>query len=180
MNNEEEKSFKYDKHITVTKEEMELARQIIRDKKAKTLSGVIHYLFEMYKQNNAFEEVQTSLTELQTLTNKVDKISKKLSDMGLEQSTMSEYLSDYLYLEHYNGSAVNINYGTETAGYRNAKKLAKKRMENNQKGATHRKFHKESIRNETERIEQKRKEMFSKPSNKTSGTGMFKNDFLED
>lgn len=177
MKNEEINfNFKYDKHITVTNEEMTIAREIIRDKKAKTLSGVIHYLFEMYKQNSTLDNISESLLRLEKINDKVDKIGKKLSDMGLEQSTMSEYISDYLYLEHYNGSAVNINYGTDTEGYRNAKKIAKEKMENNQKGATHRKYHKESIQNKNERIEKMRQDA----SSNTSGTSMFKNSFLED
>lgn len=159
------------KHISIYREDNNVIKSIIKNEKGiETFAQALHYLVEEQQKAKDQKEFIDEMKEIKT----------KLLNMSLEQSTMSEYLSDYLYLEHYNGSAVNINYGTDTDGYRNAKKLAKKRMENNQKGATHRKFHKESIRNETERIEQKRKEMFSKPSSKTSGTGMFKNDFLED
>lgn len=166
--NERERQFDLiKKHISIYREDNNELKELINNKKGiETFAQALHLLVEEYHKAQ----------DTKLMINELNEIKTKLSNIGLEQSTMSEYIADYLYLEHYNGSAVNINYGTDTEGYRNAKKIAKEKMENNQKGATHRKYHKESIQNKNERIEKMRQDA----SSNTSGTSMFKNSFLED
>ncbi len=147
-------SGKISKHITISKEDFDLAQDLIRENKANNLSDLLHYLL-----NQEYEETQSQAIEnlSSKISDELRQVNQRLVNMSIEQSTMSEYISDYLYVELYHDNATHINHGTDTDGYRNAKKLAMERLKNNQKEMTHRKNHIESEENKANRITSRKK-----------------------
>lgn len=136
------------KHTQLYRSDDNFIKKLIQEHTGvETYAQAIHFLI------NAYQEQQNS-NEMKHL---LEKLQSKLINMSIEQSTMSEYISDYLYVELYHDNATHINHGTDTDGYRNAKKLAMERLKNNQKEMTHRKNHIESEENKANRITSRKK-----------------------
>lgn len=147
-------SRKISKHITISKEDFDLAQKLIKENKADNLSDLLHYLLNQEYENTQSKAIENLSSKM---SDELRQINQRLINMSIEQSTMSEYISDYLYVELYHDNATHINHGTDTDGYRNAKKLAMERLKNNQKEMTHRKNHIESEENKANRIISRKK-----------------------
>ncbi|WP_288646415.1 hypothetical protein [uncultured Lactobacillus sp.] len=147
-------SRKISKHITISKEDFGLAQKLIKENKADNLSDLLHYLLNQEYENTQSQAIENLSSRM---SDELRQINQRLINMSIEQSTMSEYISDYLYVELYHDNATHINHGTDTDGYRNAKKLAMERLKNNQKEMTHRKNHIESEENKANRIISRKK-----------------------
>lgn len=151
MNND---SRKISKHITISKEDFSLVQKLIKENKADNLSDLLHYLLDQEYENTQSQAIENLSSRM---SDELRQINQRLINMSIEQSTMSEYISDYLYVELYHDNATHINHGTDTDGYRNAKKLAMERLKTNQKEMTHRKNHIESEENKANRITARKK-----------------------
>lgn len=133
---------KVQKHILIFKSDNEWFKKYMKEREADSIAEIIHMLITNYQTNQNQQDV----------INLLNKIAKKQTDMSIEQSTIAEYMSDYLYAEKYHGEAVHVHYGTDTPGYKNAKKLALKHIKKAQENHSKKVNHEEAVRNRNERI----------------------------
>lgn len=127
-----------DKHVMINREDWEFVEELIRKGKAKNFTDLLHHLLINQK------EIE--------LENQLQKIEDKLKNMSIEQSTMSEFISDYLYSQQYHDQFVHINHGTDIEAYRNARKVALSRIKDNQEEHTHHLHQQKAFNKKQERI----------------------------
>ncbi|MCT6888054.1 MAG: hypothetical protein M3Z87_00120 [Lactobacillus sp.] len=90
--------------------------------KLKSRADVFHFLLGIYKNWSVTNDNQKSF----------DILNQKLNNVSIEVSTLSEFFSDFAYLQIYHDGVNRIDIGTDAPAYANAKKRALEKIKNNQ------------------------------------------------
>lgn len=134
---------KVKKHIWIYRKDNRFLQELINDREdLNNFLDAIHYLINFYNERNNEGNEQS----------KLDEVLQKLKNISIEQSTMSEFISDYLYTQQYHDQFVHINHGTDTEAYRNARKVALSRIKDNQEEHSHRLNQQKTFEKKQERI----------------------------
>lgn len=100
----------------------ELDRLKDENPKLKSRADVFHFLLGLYKNWAITSDNQKSFAE----------VNQKLNNISIEISTLSEFFSDYAYLQTYHDGVNRIDIGTDAPAYANAKKRALEKIKNHQ------------------------------------------------
>lgn len=131
------------KHLRIYREDDAFVKKMISENIGiENFAQAFHELVTNYKKTHDTNDLEKEVTD----------IKKQLKHMSLEQSTLSELVSDYLFIEHYHDDFVHINNGTETEAWANARKLALKHIKENQEDMSHKKHKQETYEHTKKRI----------------------------